>query len=229
MFWVLIGLVLIFAAAMVFVAMPSTKRTVTREDFLDQLVKHTEGRKSELPGQPNSHRVDFDFEGYHFWYEDIESQGFTQMSYKGLLKIQSASDLNLIFLKKDRNKLLSNDIQLLSNINDTSINKHSKVFLPEELKEFDVFVQNPFKVNMFLEDKKAKAALLALKQVDRQGEAFMPVSISNGIVFLEFSADDRVKLNRQLLVEQMPILEKLVDHMITIVKALDKTNQAIMS
>jgi hypothetical protein len=225
MFWVLVGLVIIFAVAMIFVAVTPSRKVVTRDDFLSQLEKYTEGRRTPIPELADSYRLDFDFEGHHFWYEDIQSEGFTQKVYKGLLRIQSNSDLNLIFVKKDRNKLLGGDLQMMSNISDSSVNKQNKVFTPVELKEFDIFTQTPYKVNLFLEDKKARSVLAKIKQFDRQGEPLMPISISDGVICLEFSLDDRVKLNRQALLESPQMMEGLADGLIVLVKALNKAHQ----
>lgn len=226
MFWILVLLVVIFAGAMIFVAMSSSSaKPKTREDFLAALVKHTEGARSAMPGEMNSFRIDFDFEGRHFWYEDIESEGFTQKVYKGILKTKSNTNMNLVFSRKDRKKLLGGDVQMMSNLSDASVNKHSKVYVPPELGAFDVFTSEPYKVNVFLEDKKARSMLAGLKQIDRQGDPWMPVSVSEGVLFLDLSADERVKLSRPMLMENMPVLEKLTDSMAVLVKAIDKTNQ----
>lgn len=228
MFWILLGLAVVVVAALVFLFMTSSPPKVkTREDFLADIVKYTDGLQSEIPDAPNSFRIDFDFEGHRFWYEDIESVGFTQKVYKGILKIKTSTNLNLIFVRKDRNKLLGGDVQMMSKLSDVSVNKQIKVFVPSELKEFDVFTPDVYKINLFLEDKKIRSTLSSLKQVDRQGEPFMPVSISDGAIFLELSSDERMKLNRQILIDNVPMMEKLADSMIVLLKAADKTNPAV--
>ena len=222
MLWLLLGLVVVFVAIVLYVVATSAPKQVTREDFLVQIEKQTEGRRSVLDEeQSNSYRIDFEFEGYRFWYSDIESEGFTQKVYKGILKLKANTDVNMIFVKKDRKQILG-EMQMMSKLSEASINKHMKVFTPAEFREFDILTQTPYKVNLFLEDRKVRAVLAKYKTSDRQGEPYMPVSISEGMIFLDISADENVKPNRPMLMEDVTILEKFADDLIVLVKAFDR-------
>jgi len=222
MLWLFLGLAVVFAAIVLYVVATSSPKQVTREDFLAKIEQQTEGRRSVLTeAQSNSFRIDFEFEGYRFWYSDIESEGFTQKVYKGILKLKANTDVNMIFIKKDRKQVLG-EMQMMSRISDASINKHMKVFTPAEFRGFDILTQDPYKVNLFLEDRKAKSVLARYKTSDRQGDPYMPISISDGVIFLDFSADENVKPNRPMLMEDVTALEKFADDMIVLAKAFDR-------
>jgi hypothetical protein len=170
-----------------FVTYRSPVKTRTRDEFLNDLCLYLKGELVPVANSENSFHLNFQYEGLDFVYEDIEGAGFYNKIYSAYLRVKTKSSLTLIFQEPTRQKLISKEVQLASNIiDDGSTQARVKIDIPKSLKGFAVRTNDPLKTNRLLGDAKIADIFNDFQSFDSVGHPFMALSIVEGEVMLEF-------------------------------------------
>ena len=178
----------------------------SRKEFLTELSDFWEGELKPLEGQEESFKVEFNFEGRKFIFEDVEEKGFKDKINRVYLKLPTALDLNLYFTQKEQRSVQMKTM-IVSEIPDEPIKEDTKVNVPKELKDFHVHTNNPRAANKILEDLKARRILARLKNMDSRGYPSIPLRILGGVIILEFYAEGSIKPRLSQIYHNISALE----------------------
>ena len=73
----LVGISILVIAALIFgivyINSSSVHKKKTREEYLQDLANFLEGKVEPIVDRENSHKIEFNFEGYPFLYEDVQT------------------------------------------------------------------------------------------------------------------------------------------------------------
>ena len=105
--WIVL-LVVGMIVAIIFLSRESPQEGAVRKKFLEAMADFLEGRLEKLERYDNSYKINFEYEGKVFCFEDIEEQAFQRRTHKGFLKAKTPTKLTLSFTEKSRTAIRSN-------------------------------------------------------------------------------------------------------------------------
>ena len=219
--WLGILVVVGLIGGIIFLAGGAPEKQKSREDFLKELAEFLEGKFCAIAGKEDSYRVDFEFEGIPFYFEDVEQKGFRGKAYKTYLKVKTKSELTLYFTEKE-NAAVKMTMVMASEIPNEPIQVQQKVNLPSSLNTFKAFTNNAFRANQLLENKKIEQIFLEFKNLHKRGSPFLSISIVNGIVILEFHTIATFKPNMIALRNNPSLIDHYVERLGLVVQELNK-------
>ena len=226
MWWIAVIVIFALVAGIVYFSLITTSgRKKTREQFLKELADSMEGSVEPLhdPLQPNAFRVIFNFEGEKFIYEDIEELSFREKLFKGYLKCQTPSSLDLYVTEKEKsNKIIQPELQFSAHKN---FKEKIKVHVPRSLRQFNVYTNHPQEANILLGDEKIAQVFAGFKNADSRGHPFLSLKILHGEVVLEFHSTVVYTPNRTDLINNVALMENYVQKLLLIVNKLKEIEQ----
>ena len=223
---VIITVVVIIAlmSGIVFVSSKGAVKHKTREDFLQDLIKHVEGKFEPLADPKGACKIRFTFENKEFVYEDTFSKGFSDvLTNKVFFKIQTLSRVNLSFTERRKNqKIITGDIVIASQIKDEGPGKEV-VKSPKGLEEFEIHTNSAAIVNRFLRNEKVAGILMKFKNHDQRGQPSMLFKMINGEMIFEFDAVGAFKPSLAVLKSNIALIENYLDAMCLLVDVMESS------
>ncbi len=190
-----------------------------RKRYLEALAKYLEGRLEVLTEPENSYRIHFDYEGHSFLYEDLVDLGFQTKFYKGYIKVPTPRRFTLSFTEKPRSSIKVN-VKGLSDFTTLWADDSGPVRLPKELKEFNVFSNDPQKAIKLLEYEDVIEVFAQFKNLDPLGHPVMSLEIVEGVVTLRFHPPGELKPNISDLMNNVSIIDEYLDRLLVVIKRL---------
>ena len=157
----------------------------SRQQYLDAIAKLLGGAVVFLEGYDNSYKIDFNYKGINFTYNDIEDPGFQARAYRGVLKAKTNDDLIMSFTESSRANFRSTATSI-SEVATPWIKNVDKVRLSKELQDFVAFTNNVSRANVLLADEQIAKIFLKFKNIDSRGHPIMSLEILEGILTLKF-------------------------------------------
>lgn len=208
---IIIGVIMFFVGGIMWLNTGSPSKKKSREELLNDLTRVLDGTMVPLEGFDNSYRINFEFEGYAFRYEDVESVGFKDKIYKSYLKIDTDTKLSLNFGEKRRTKLIEH----------AKSNHHGVVRLPKDFQDFGATSNNPSLSEAFLDDAKVVRIFKKFSGFDPWGKPRLMMRISEGTIVLAFDAEAGGLHKPLRYVTETSIIEEYLDQLIILVKRLE--------
>jgi len=215
---IIFTIVLLLIGGVVFATLILLQKKKTREQYLEELIKFTEGKLEPIENgiYENSFRVLFEYEGERFIYEDIEKQGFRGKVYFAYLKIKASSDLTLTVRGKDRSLKVLSSIFLASEISTEKVGNAASLEVPSFLNDCNIYTNDVYQTNRFLADKKIAAIFKKFKNFDASGLPFLPIEIVEGLITLSFSSEPTFHPNLNQLMSDVGSISDHADTMLTL-------------
>ena len=208
-----IAIVIIFCllAGIIFINWQKPVKMQLRKEFLKKMENLLEGKCVPIDGQDNNYRIKFTYEGEDFIYEDIQEKGIKENFNKAYLKAITQSNFTLKFSGKEKKGAVRTEVFIASKAFDKNIEQASVMKLPKELEDFNMFSNDPQKVNKLLEDEKVVQIFFEFINEDARGYKTVSLSIVDGIIILEFHSAATLKPSIFSLRSNLSSLEGYLD------------------
>lgn len=210
--FLIIIIVILFVTGILYLNGGSQAKKKPREEQLSDLAKLLEGKLVPIEGFPNSYKISFEFEGYHFNYEDVEVAGFKDKVFKSYIKVLTTSKLTLTFGEKKRTRLIEHSKTAQST---------GEVRLPKELQDFGAYSNNPPLAEKFLDDPKVIKVFKKYMDSDSWGRSIMAVKVFSGSVVIEFDSGGRGIHKALTYVTESTVIEEYLDDVLVLVQKLE--------
>lgn len=223
---VIVSIVVLFTGGLIYAGLAFFQKKKTREQYLGELAKFVEGKIEPIENgvYENSFRMQFEYEGQQFIYEDIEKQGFKGKVYFAYLKVKTTSTLTLTISAKDQPLKMVSKIFLASEVSAEKIGSSNPFVTLDFLKDCHVYTNNNRMASRFLGDKKISAIFKKMKNLDSARRPFMPIEIVNGMVTLTFSSDPQFHPNLTQLMSDVGSISDHADRLLMIVRKLKEVS-----
>src|SRR3989338_8415261 len=128
------------------------KKKCSRQESLEALARHLEGKLEPLAGVSNSSRISFVYNQHPFIYEDVLEGDLNAEEYGGYLKAKLETNFRMDFMERTKEFMFEH----MGSIDEMSLSHWGKgkemVVLPDSLKEFVVSTNNVEVANALLKD-----------------------------------------------------------------------------
>ncbi len=229
MWWIAVIVIVLLVGGIVYFSLTVSGRKKTREQFLRELAEFMEGSLESFhgPDQPNAFRVVFDFEGEKFIYEDLEEVSFHEKLFKGYLKSQIGTPLDLYFTEKEKSEKIiqpGTHFQSPKSVGQ-SFKEKIKVDMPKILRHFNVYTNHAEDTNSLLADDKVARVFAEFKNADSRGRSFLSLRILHGEIILDFYSAGNYTPSRSDLMNNVASMENYVKKFLLIIKRIKEIEQ----
>jgi len=189
---IIIGLFIVAIVAAIVILMVLPDNEDKRKNYLAQLAKLLEGQCDLIEGTEDCYRVQFNFRGKNFIYEDIMEEGFQQRRFqRGYLKVPLGINLVLSFTERERSTLVEN--ATLRNIGTGWHKNLGNSRSAKKMSAFDIYTNNQGLVDVLMADEEILNMFAGFKNIDSRGHPFMALDILEGYLILRFYSREGFK------------------------------------
>ncbi len=220
----IILIILIFLAAICLLVGKSSHEKKTREEFLRELADFLEGTLEPMDEEayPNSFKIQFNFSGKEFVYEDLEKQGFKNKVYVANLKVKAHRMFTLTFTEKKRSTTIRSNIYMASEISSQQAEESTQIRMPRPLKDLVVVTNDTFIANKLLEGSRTSSIIKRFRNVDAQGRPFMSIKIVKGVLSLEFYSGKTFEPNIPALKAKIASIENYLKKLVVLINVIQE-------
>lgn len=215
---VLVAFVLI--GGIIWLNRPSPKKVRTREVALQELCQYFQGQMSILEGKDDGIKIDIDFEGYKFVFEDFREAGFVKGSFKAVVKLRVPENYSLNFVEKGEKTTIRSNIILASDIKDDPAKRALRLISPKALEKIQIVTNDTRSTNKLFENSKALKILLSYLNIDARKYPALALKINSGEIILDYQTQPNFKPNYDILMKNPSSLEDELEKMITLAQSL---------
>ncbi|MCD4781049.1 MAG: hypothetical protein K8S27_10965 [Candidatus Omnitrophica bacterium] len=216
--------VVFFVGAFIFLHTYFFRFNQTREQFLEEMEKILGGKVRPIEDVPNSHKVDFTYEGVKFTYEDLEVEGFSSKYFKANLKAYTETRYHFALKQKSLKRNMRGDNMFL-----THSQKNVKrpltpkaIHLPSFLDRFEAISNHNEMSKELMKDDKFSSMLKKYRNEDSRGNQSQALRVLEGVIVLEFQPSENYNPNIFTLRRQVSLMENYVEDLFYCVKTINK-------
>lgn len=224
----IIGLAVLFTIGIVYINWKSPepeKKQASRESVLKSLADFLEAEVNPIENLENSYRINFEFDGINFVYEDLEDVGFQGKILRASLKTKTTKSLTFKFSENTKTrKIINRKIILASEINTDSAPKEFRLIVPKELAKFEVITDDIATANKLMANDFIVKNFLKYKNVDSRGYPSITLRISEGMLILDFHFASGMEPNLRHIYSNVKHIENVIADIIPVLKEINRTN-----
>ena len=217
MTWWIIVIIVGFVLGIIVLSAHAPHKSKTRAEYLEGLSKFLEGQLTPLEGYEQGYKIQFNFEGLDFVFEDIEEEGFQEKVHKAFMKTKTQTNLTISFTEGARATIRSNIVKA-SEITDQPI---EKLVIPKELKRFTIFTNNIEETNDLFANPRILRIFIHYANTGARGEPAMALKIQDGLIVLEFFSRVTMRPNLFDVMQSPAKIETELFHLIRLAKAVE--------
>lgn len=216
MFVVIIVVLLI--SGIIYLAWQPKQTALTQDDFLNALAKYVEGAVSEIPGKTGDYRITFDYHGFPCTYEEVQIVTLQSKLYQGRLTMKTSGNLTIMFGEKKAKRIVR------PGLDDSIQRKEKQLALPQSLHMFDAHANDKDKAERLLAMSNVRKMFDLYKYVDASGYPNMPLTVTAGVVTLEFSSG-KIPPELNSLRTNIPSIEKYLGRLEMVAQGLNEVEK----